>query len=95
MAKASAPPTSLEPAAKFALNVAEETVTVWAHRRPLGLHEATWERVEEYSIEGGIELTGEGTLIRRGEAVWFLVDDYEDVHIFGNETGPDSNHDIP
>lgn len=83
MSQARSPPTDLTPGSKFALHFGDDLMTVWAHHRQMGLHEATWECVDEYEIDGRVEVSGRGTVIRDGGDVWYLVDDFEDIHIHG------------
>lgn len=68
---------------KFALHVTDTVLTVWIHHRNLGLHEATWEQLEQYEIGERVELSGSGLMIKEGEEVWYLVDKLEDIHLHG------------
>lgn len=77
------PPTTLGSETKFALHIAGETLTVFLHHRSLGLHEATWEQLEQYEIDERVELSGTGTMIKEGEEVWYLADTLEDIHLHG------------
>jgi len=77
------PPTTLGSETKFALHIAESTLTVWIHHRNLGLHEATWEQLEQYEIDEQVEVSGSGLLIKDGSEVWYLVDHLDDLTLHG------------
>lgn len=83
MAESQPPPTDLGSGTQFALHLSNETLTVWIHHRQLGIHETTWERLEQYEIDERVELTGTGLLIKEGSDVWYLVDRLEDVNLHG------------
>ena len=77
------PPTDLGSKTKFALHITEGLLTVFVHHRQLGIHEATWEELDQYEIDERVEISGSGLLIKEGEDVWYLVDRLEDVHLHG------------
>jgi len=77
------PPTDLGSQTKFALHITEGLLTVFVHHRQLGIHEATWEELDQYDIDERVEISGSGLLIKEGEDVWYLVDRLEDVHLHG------------
>lgn len=84
MASARPPPTDLGSRSNFALHLGDDLLTVWVHRRDLGLHGAQWEQRDQYEIPDGIELTGAGRLIKDGDDVWYLLDEFEDIHVHGD-----------
>ena len=83
MGESRPPPTDLGSETKFALHIAETVLTVWIHHRNLGLHEATWERLEQYEIDEQVEVSGSGLLIKDGSDVWYLVDRLDDITLHG------------
>lgn len=77
------PPTELGSESSFALHLSDGHLTVFVHHRQLGIHETTWERLDQYETDGRVEITGAGTLIKEDDAVWYLVDSLEDVYLHG------------
>ena len=77
------PPTTLGSKTKFALHIGASTLTVWIHHRNLGLHEATWEQLEQYEIDDRVEVSGAGLMIKEGSEVWYLVDSLDDLTLHG------------
>ena len=84
MPSARPPPTDLGSRSNYALHLGETLLTVWVHHRDLGLHGAQWEQRDQYKIPDGVEVSGAGRLIKEGEDVWYLLDEFEDIAVHGN-----------
>lgn len=75
------PPTKLGSGSRFALHLTDGLLTVWMYHRDLGQHGERWEKVDEYEVPDGVQLSGTGMLVKEGPDVWYLVDDLDDVQI--------------
>lgn len=75
------PPTSLGSRAEFAVHLNDTAFTVFRYHRRAGPHGSKWEKVEQTTVGGQLSISGEGTLIKDGEDVWYLLDEYDDLRI--------------